>query len=259
MAAPEEVLSLDIGEHDILYRVRRGDSIVYVQVNTLDLIPISDRTDSSRILRHLRKLPVWQDAWQTLRIEGPVSSLQFSTSSFKPHGLASATLRCDIQRYDLLRDLTPVERVSDRIFKAHQNDKIVVVKIARFSHEVQYLQQELQAYDMLWRTKFTSMPQLYGYLFEEHDERVVGFVMQHLDGQPAGPGDLADCRAVLKDVHASGLLHGDVNRYNFMKTDSGMKIFDFEDAHPTQSQASQDKELLELEEALHDLSGRGRR
>ena len=48
------------------------------------------------------------------------------------------------------------------------------------------------------------MPTIYGYVFEEQPERVIGFVMQYLSGSHAGPGDLNDCIQILKSIHRLG-------------------------------------------------------
>jgi RIO-like serine/threonine protein kinase len=103
------------------------------------------------------------------------------------------------------------------------------------------------------------MSELYGYVYEEDRDRVVGIAMESLTGEPAGPEDLADCFTVLKHMHAAGLVHGDVNRYNFMRTAFGMKIFDFEDACSSHSQPLQQQELADLAVALADEIGVGRR
>lgn len=40
--------------------------------------------------------------------------------------------------------------------------------------------------------------------------------MEKVDGQAAGISDLEGCRAVLRQVNASRVFHGNVNRYKFV-------------------------------------------
>lgn len=104
------------------------------------------------------------------------------------------------------------------------------------------------------------MPEVYGYVFEERPNRVIGFVMEYLEGPHAGPEDFSDCRSILTLVHQCGYLLGDLNRHNWIRTDAGMKVFDFEAAIPrSESKTSADDELQALSFHLSDDSGIGRR
>jgi RIO-like serine/threonine protein kinase len=39
--------------------------------------------------------------------------------------------------------------------------------------------------------------------------------------------DLSVCETALGKLHELGLVHGDVNRYNFLATEEGVKLLDF--------------------------------
>jgi hypothetical protein len=255
----EEVLSLDLEDNDLLYRIRRNDRFVYVSIKTPELIPHSDRSESSRVLKHLRSLPVWQGDWQTLTVTGAQEAPQFAIDSFQPHRVPPSDLiQCE-KRYNL-KELKLEQRISNRLFKVRLGDQNFVIKIARFKHEIQYLRQELQSYRNLRLRGFTSMPLFYGYVYEEHDDRVIGFAMEYLHGRPAELIDLEDCRQLLKTVHTLGFILGDLNRYNWIKTERGMKVFDFETAcAQEESRTSPNEELTALEEMLRDESGIGHR
>ncbi|RMY43739.1 hypothetical protein D0864_15769, partial [Hortaea werneckii] len=165
----------------------------------------------------------------------------------------------DRKVYDLAT-FEDAERISDRVFIGKRNDSTLVVKIARFAHELHYLRPELRAYEAFQAHGFKSMPEIYGYVFEEHPDRVIGFVMEHIEGPHAGPEDLSDCSNVLTVVHQCGYLLGDLNRHNWIRTDAGMKVFDFEAAIPrSESRTSADDELQALSFHLSDDSGIGRR
>ncbi|KIW58793.1 hypothetical protein PV05_03290 [Exophiala xenobiotica] len=96
------------------------------------------------------------------------------------------------------------------------------MKVARFQHELNYLRQELQGYYSLQLKGFTAIPAFYGYVYEENQSRVIGSLMEYLCGHPAGPADWEECRELLQGIHRIGFIHEDINRYNWLKTASGM-------------------------------------
>lgn len=163
-------------------------------------------------------------------------------------------------KYDFIVFKTK-ERISDRVFiSTLDDDTAVVVKIAKFRHELYYLRPELKAYAAFGAHGFTRMPKFYGYVYEEHPDRVVGFAMEYLKGRHAGPDDLEDCSKVLEMVHQMGYLLVDFNRYNWIRTDAGMKVFDFEAAvKQSESETDPSDELRALPAVLADESGVGRR
>jgi serine/threonine protein kinase len=75
---------------------------------------------------------------------------------------------------------------------------------------------------------------------------------------------LEDCKEALGELHASGLLHGDLVKDNILITSEGPKFIDFEDSTPQPCNdlerwnAMKEQELCSLEAALLDSSGRGR-
>lgn len=124
-------------------------------------------------------------------------------------------------------DIQLPDRIRDRVFEGVEGARVVVAKIARFEHEVPLLRQELKAYEGLRAQGFAAMPKLYEYVFEEEEDRVVGFAMEFLHGPHALPDDLEDCEGVLTKIHRCGYILGDLNRYKWIRTDDGMKVIDF--------------------------------
>lgn len=60
---------------------------------------------------------------------------------------------------------------------------------------------------------------------------MIGFVLEKVAGRAAGIGDLVACREVLGRLHGRGVVHGDVNRFNFVVGEGGeVRIIDFERA-----------------------------
>jgi RIO-like serine/threonine protein kinase len=74
-------------------------------------------------------------------------------------------------------------------------------------------------------------PNFLGHLTE--NGITMGFLLQKVDGEPACVNDLANCEAVLHRLHRLGMIHGDVNRYNFLVdrvSGSSVRLVDFEHA-----------------------------
>jgi RIO-like serine/threonine protein kinase len=85
--------------------------------------------------------------------------------------------------------------------------------------------------------------------------------MEDISGRTPGVDDLKDCERTIRLLHESGILHGDVNRYNFLMTDCGAIVFDFEVATIKEVVASKesDNEIKTLVEKFKDNSGVGKR
>ncbi|KAL6241059.1 hypothetical protein RBB50_011962 [Rhinocladiella similis] len=132
------------------------------------------------------------------------------------------------------------------------------MKIARFEHEIGYLRCELEAYNTLLQGEFTGAPKFYGYVYEETKDRVIGFLMEYLQGVHPHEHDLPQCERLLQRMHDCGLIHRDPNRYNWIKTRDGIRIFDFEMAKQKTPQLAKDA-LDSLLNHLRDQSGIGSR
>ncbi|RAL13241.1 uncharacterized protein BO97DRAFT_433945 [Aspergillus homomorphus CBS 101889] len=257
----EEVLSLDLEKDDYLYRIRKKNRIVYVHVLNGDAIPPDYRTDSYRILLHLRKVPRWEEEWTTLTVRRGAHGLESTLNEFKPHGLNLAKLDVSSAKFYNLSDLTRVSRISDRMFCVKGDNEIWVMKIASFKHEVRYLQQEVAIYSKLASAGFPLAPRLIGYVYEETKDRTMGFLMEKISGYPPSIDDLEACTKTIRLLHTFGILHGDTNRYNFLMTEKGAQIFDFEGSVALEDKGSEAalKEVEGLEAHLLESSGRGQK
>lgn len=263
MITDEEVLSLDLEENDFLYRIRKRSRIVYVSVLHEDIIPKDCRTDSSRVLSKLRKVPKWDEHWTTLTVRKSSEGVVESTAdeNFEPHSLDTQSLGVQGATYFNILDLKPVDRISDRVFRVKLGDKISVLKIARFKHEVPSVQQEVSIYAELMSGGFPFAPKFFGYAYEEEQDRTIGFLMENLSGRTPDIEDLEACQTALRCLHQAGIIHGDTSKYNFLVTNNGVKIFDFGGSTIQQNVDSMEaeKELRGLIEKLQDNSGIGKR
>ncbi|KAM0271385.1 hypothetical protein ACHAQH_009121 [Verticillium albo-atrum] len=129
----------------------------------------------------------------------------------------------------------------------------MIAKIARFEWELPRIEQETRAYQLLEGSGL--VPRFLAYVHESG--RIVGFLLEKLEGRPASFQDLSVCETALGKLYERGLVYGDVNRYNFVVTEEGVKLVDFERFQENASPKSMSKELESLRAELVDESGRG--
>ncbi|KAI1919881.1 hypothetical protein LOZ65_004273 [Ophidiomyces ophidiicola] len=236
----EEFLSLDLAENDYLYRVRKGSRIVYISIFDGSIIPDEYKT-SFCLLKTLRKLPKWDEEWKTLTVRRitPTMAIESTRDEFLPHGLNLENLNIpSATLFFSFLDLPRISRISDRLFRVMCDGEICIMKIAKFKHELSYLHQEISVYlklsDFAQAPKFVGNPDI---------------------------NDFESCKKTVDLLHAHGIIHGDLNRYNFLNNTQGAQIFDFEnsvlkeDADPTVAE----EEIQSLEAMFQDESDIGRR
>lgn len=98
-------------------------------------------------------------------------------------------------------------------------------------------------------------PRFLGYLTE--NGRIMGFLLEKIDGEPGCIDDLASCEALVRRLHSQvGLIHGGSNRYNFVVSGTGTRLVDFEHAEDF-DEALAAAELQSLPAELSEESGRG--
>lgn len=252
----EEVLSLDLEESDYLYRIRRGKRVVYVSVLHDDIVPPDHLTDGSRILSHLRQLPGWDEEWRTLTARQTDGVVECSVDEFAPHALDSRAIdACAGPRFNIL-ELERRERISERMARVVVGETTCVVKIARFKHELEALEREVRVYGALRDRKFTLLPEFIGYVYEEEEGRVMGFLMEELHGRYPDIEDLRACEDTVEQLHGVGVVHGDLNKYNIIVSRNVAKLIDFEvstfleDGHHEEAK----DELRKLADKLLDTS-----
>ncbi|KAL3418431.1 alpha-galactosidase A [Phlyctema vagabunda] len=152
--------------------------------------------------------------------------------------------------------LDRVERFNPRTYEVEWEDhKTAVAKIARFEFEIPRIERETRVYRALSTMQTaTWAPNFLGHLVE--NGRIMGVLIEKLEGRRAGIEDLDACEAVVTQFHGSGFVHGDLNRHNFLVENGRVTLIDFENAGPYDHSAAQ-KELDELGEQLREETGRG--
>jgi serine/threonine protein kinase len=255
------VLSLDLEENDYLYRIRKNSRIVYVSVLDGDIFPRDCRTDGDRVLSKLREIPEWEEEWKTLTVRRGFHGIDSTADEFMPHGLDLRQLNIPGAVFLNLLDLTTVSRISDRVSRVKYDGETWILKVARFRHEIPALQQEVWIYSTLTSTGFPLAPKFIGFVYEETEARIVGFLMEEIFGETADIHNLKDCVETVRLLHAFGIVHGDLNKYNLLMTEQGAKIFDFEAsaAQGNVDPAAAEEEVKALASKLADESGIGKR
>ncbi|KAE8149335.1 hypothetical protein BDV25DRAFT_167895 [Aspergillus avenaceus] len=249
------ILSMDVsGTDDSDYRVMIQGRVRYLTIarGTYDRSTLSTPLDS------LPYLPE-SDAWNRARI-----SRDSSTGELKAEVcdevLPGVQDTWHPESFDCL-ELQRVKRLTAATFEAtcpgHTLSKptsTVVAKIAHFWWEIPRLAQETRIYKSLENTGLA--PRFLGHVHEHG--RVIGILLEKLDGREANIDDLPACRSVLKKLHAVGIRHGDVNRYNFIVRGDAVKLIDFEGSEMCHGDAaSLEAEMASLEGELNECTGRG--
>ncbi|OBT78252.1 hypothetical protein VF21_02982 [Pseudogymnoascus sp. 05NY08] len=232
----EEVLSLDLEEDDYLYRIRRGHRIVYVSVLHADIVPPEHRTEGSRILSHLRRLPGWDGEWRTLTVRKRDGAVECTVNEFEAHKLDSGAVdACAGPAFNLLE--------------------------LEFKHELEALERKVRVYGALRNREFSLCPGFIGYVYEEEKDRVLGFLMEEMHGRHPDIRDLGACEDTVEQLHGVGVVHGDLNKYNIIVSGNVAKLIDFEvstfleDGHHEEAK----DELRKLADQLLDTSEVGLR
>lgn len=102
------------------------------------------------------------------------------------------------------------------------------------------------------------VPAFLGHVTE--NGRVIGMLLEKLVGDFASIDDLSACREALENFHRMNMVHGDVNRYNFIldrsKDPVHVRLVDFEHAEPYE-ESNALEELQSLLSELGETTGRG--
>jgi Lipopolysaccharide kinase (Kdo/WaaP) family len=153
----------------------------------------------------------------------------------------------ELKKLDRLRQ--NVQRVSHPLF-----DTPVIFKFAEFDWQMSYFKAETAAYKWIEGTGIG--PAFLGHVTEAG--RVIGWVMEDLaPAQTAEPDDLEACQRVLRQLHALGIKHGDINRFNFLVRGDKARLVDFEVAEECNDVKELEEEYERLSESLNDPSFRG--
>lgn len=228
------------------YRLRIGDQIKYISVDSgtfhEDIL-----TFPPDLIDHLPKLP--SGDWTRAHICRKSDHLVVEPSNKPLKGVTT----CWHHNLVDVQSLVFEERVSSRVRVVKYNSKSVISKIARFEFEIPRIETETAIYQAI--DGHGIGPAFLGHLVEHG--RVMGFLIEKIDGVNGEIGDLEACEFIVKRLHSLGIVHGDLNKYNFIVGHTRTTLIDFENAIKNGSKDAMQKEFVCLTEQLTEETGRG--
>lgn len=225
-----EVLSQEIDSDEARYRIRAGDRVHYVTI-TRDLESMFDEETLCRPHLLLPRLPAFPDSsWTTMRLRGgPDSSIQSTILYDKLQGIEAWHLK-NVEVTSLRRISSHKHRVQEVEFEGQP----AIAKLAPFEWWNPMADRESLTYEIVTREHPGDQPPIAPKFLAQLTEegRPMGFLLEKIEGQPAAPHDLPACESALRNLHKLGLVHGDMNRYNFIveKGTRRVRMIDFEHA-----------------------------
>lgn len=215
------------------------------------------------MIREFSKLSEWLNEWKTLTISQCESYVCVVQDTFEPHTLSPLHILGSYPYFNLL-DLPVAYSMKTRVHCVIRDGMECFMKIARFGFETGWLAQEVKAYHALTCYGSLLAPKMLGYVYEETQDRVVGFLFEKISGYRPGIADLGLCQVALRELHGLNIIHGDINRDNIFVTNEGVKFIDFEESciglieETDRWNRMKLDEIRSLPEKLSDESGKGR-
>ncbi|KFY86549.1 hypothetical protein V500_07549 [Pseudogymnoascus sp. VKM F-4518 (FW-2643)] len=259
------IISVDFstnGRDDCYFRILSGTNVKYITIKAgaLDADSLMDMPLNFQNI--IPSLPYDKDDWNSAYI-----SRNTATGELEP-ALSQTALPgvetiwhskminfLDIKRTKLLSMLageyawkqgTPGDETRDQ--------QTMIAKMARFPWEIQYIEAETRIYQLRQPLRIT--PTFLGHIHEAG--RVIGVLLEKVEGRPANSGDLEICKAALQHLHDRRILHGDCNRYNFIVgADDKVTLIDFDNAKVDADAETMGREMASLEEQLREETDRG--
>lgn len=145
------------------------------------------------------------------------------------------------------------DSIKMRVHIASYGSKETIAKIARFEFEIPWTETETAVYKAI--DGHAIAPAFLGHLTEHG--RIIGFLIEKIEGRCASIGDLEACQTAVQRLHSLNIVHGDLNRHNFIVSSAGVTLIDFENATLNGSKEAMEKEIQELAAHLTDETGRG--
>ncbi|KAL2018601.1 hypothetical protein VTK56DRAFT_571 [Thermocarpiscus australiensis] len=248
------------GRDNSFFRILAETRVKYITIlpGALDPDALSDMPLD--FMNILPPLPYYEDTWTAAHISRDAVSgeLKVALSSPAPPRVENVwhSELIDFLRLEKNESLSPLTGLYTWESDAPQqhSGETVIAKMARFEWEIPYIEQETRIYQRLEGTGIA--PLFLGHIHEQG--RVIGFLLERVEGRFAGIEDLAGCRAALARLHQLNILHGDVNRYNFIVGGDGrVTLIDFEKSREGAGGTELEAKMASLEEQLKEETGRG--
>ncbi|KAM5441178.1 hypothetical protein MferCBS31731_003605 [Microsporum ferrugineum] len=251
-----EVLSQEIDEELGMYRIQAGNKVRYLTIAG----NVFDEDTMCRPYLLIPKLPIFPNTpWTKMDITRAADGTPLPIiSNTELRGVDLIWHPDKIQVLSLKQTRRYRHNVHEVMFKGVP----AITKIVRWEWELARMENETWAYSLLHRHQCKHPdeppigPQFLGHLSE--DGRVMGMLLEKVQGRFTGPDDLLKCEELVRRVHRLGLIHGDVNRHNFLVNEEtgDVRLLDFEHVEEFDEEVARaELEALPLE--LAEETGRG--
>ncbi|KFY51045.1 hypothetical protein V495_00012 [Pseudogymnoascus sp. VKM F-4514 (FW-929)] len=264
MASPR-IISMDFcttGRDDAYFRILAATNVKYITIKAGHLDGESLEDMPLNFQNMLPSLPYDKDDWNSAYItrstvsgelESALSQITLPTVQTVWHSNMINLL--DLEKIETLRMLAQKCKWKQGSADDETHDqKTMITKMARFPWEIGYIEAETCIYQLIQPLGIT--PPFLGHIHEAG--RVIGFLLEKVEGRHANPEDLEICKAALKRLHNQRILYGDCNRYNFIVgADGKVTLIDLEGAKVDADTEVMEKEMASLEDKLQDKSGLG--
>ncbi|KAG9228342.1 alpha-galactosidase A [Amylocarpus encephaloides] len=238
-----EVLSQEINEDFGFYRIRAGQRVHYVTMAT-------DVFDEDTLCHQK-----WTIMEVSRKLDG---SLTFDL-------LFEALLAVKTIWHPKTIDVLSLEKVKRHRSGVHEvlfSGLPAICKTVCFGWQIPRIEHETYTYSVIEEYREPGdpviAPAFLGHVME--NGRVIGMLLEKLEGDFASMDDLPACREALENFHHMNMVHGDVNRYNFIldrsKEPVHVRLVDFEHAEPYEESKALE-ELQSLSSELAETTGRG--
>lgn len=207
------------------------------------------------------KLPAFpEDGWTRIKIVRPSIGAPLEIIATN-HPLPEIETIWHPERIDVL-SLKQTRCHRSNVNEVRYGEIPAISKIAAFDWQIPRPERETWAYSILDQHQRPELgepkiiPRVLGHLTE--GGRVTGILLERLEGDFALADDLPECSKVLQRLHEIGIIHGDVNRYNFIvdKQSRQVAMVDFEHAAAL-DEVTAKTELQSLASELEEDTGRG--
>ena len=253
------VLNQHIDDEEGVYRIQYDDIVHYVTIST-DVFDEDTMCRPYLLIPKLRELPEQNHVWTRMHVsKNATGSLKISTTTDALPAIRNPLV--GIELVDVF-SLKAVKRHCSSVHEVFYNELPAIAKIASFDWDFHRLENETWAYSMLevYRCQHPDelplSPRVLAHLTENN--RIIGLLLEKVEGTFASIEHLRACEASLRRFHAMGLVHGDVNRYNFIvdRSNGHVKMVDFEHAKAFDETAAK-LEIESLTTELSEETGRG--
>jgi tRNA A-37 threonylcarbamoyl transferase component Bud32 len=254
----KKVLSMEVdGDTESEYRIQVNNQVKYivVQPGVYDFDEILSFPPA--LLENLPSFPPGN--WTSMNVTRNADGTPTYTISSKP--LEAVTRIWHPKMVNIL-GLKEIGRFGARVRIIEWEGREVIAKIARFDFEIRLVENETRVYEKLEKDKIeypdlpAISPAFVGHLTE--DGRVMGMLIEKLECRMACIEDISACETVVRRLHTLGIVHGDLNKHNFVvdKQSGIVRLIDFENAKDY-SNIKAKEEIDYLKDQLVEDTGRG--